>query len=113
MDNLPAEFPPAGGSSRQNQDKIRCSIQAVLKVVSAPAHFWDRGARYLVGRFVLGLGDASAFFVVPQRLEHQLPVEWYGRNIYAVRIAVSLALVFLTRPVLMPFQDKGMPLKAT
>ena len=27
----------------------RRSIQAVFKVVSAPAHFWDRGARCIVG----------------------------------------------------------------
>ena len=42
--------PPAGGSSRQNLGKIICSIQAVLKVVSAPARFWIRGARCFVVR---------------------------------------------------------------
>ena len=36
-----------GGSSRQNQEKIGRSIQAVFKVVS-PAHFWDRGASCFV-----------------------------------------------------------------
>ena len=35
---------PAKGSSRQNQDKIGRSIQVVLKVVSEPVRFWDRGA---------------------------------------------------------------------
>ena len=35
---------PTEESSRQNQEKIGRSIQAVLKVVSAPARFWDRGA---------------------------------------------------------------------
>ena len=54
--------PPAGGSSRQNQEKIGCSIQAVLKVVFAPARFWDRVARCFVGRFMLGLDEAAAFF---------------------------------------------------
>ena len=54
--------PPAGGSSRQNRGKIGCSIQAVLKVVSAPARFWERGARCFVGRFALGLDEAAACF---------------------------------------------------
>ena len=36
---------PAEGSSRQSQKKIGRSIQVVLKVVSAPARFCDRGAR--------------------------------------------------------------------
>ena len=53
--------PPAGGSSRQNQDKIGCSTQAVLKVVSSPVRFWERGARCFVGRFMLGLDEAAAF----------------------------------------------------
>ena len=30
------------------------SIQAVLKVVFAPARFWKRGARRFVGRFTFG-----------------------------------------------------------
>ena len=42
--------PPAGGSSRQNQGKIGCLIQAVIKVVPAPARFWERGARCFVVR---------------------------------------------------------------
>ena len=45
-----------------NRGKIGCSIQAVLKVVSAPACFWERGARCFVGRFTLGLDEAAAFF---------------------------------------------------
>ena len=40
--------PPAGGLSRQHRCKIEHSIPAVFKVVSAPARFWDRGARCLV-----------------------------------------------------------------
>ena len=51
---------PAGGSSRPNQEKKECSTQAVFKIVSAPA--WDRGARCFVGRFMLGLDEAAAFF---------------------------------------------------
>ena len=46
---------------KQNQGKTECSIQAVLKVVSAPARFWERGARCFVGRFTLGLDEAAAF----------------------------------------------------
>ena len=41
---------PAEGSSRQNQEKIGRLIQAVLKVVSTPARFLDRGARCFVVR---------------------------------------------------------------
>ena len=40
----------AGGLWRHNQCEIRRSIQAVLKVVPAPACFWDRGARCFVVR---------------------------------------------------------------
>ena len=56
--------PPAGGLSRQNRCKIGRSIQAVLKVVSAPARVWDRGARCFVVRlYVLErLDEAAAFF---------------------------------------------------
>ena len=32
---------PAGGSLRHNQEKIVCSIQAVFKVVFAPARFLE------------------------------------------------------------------------
>ena len=51
---------PSSGSSKQNQCKIECSILA-FKVVSAPACFWDRGARCFVWRFILGLDEAAAF----------------------------------------------------
>ena len=41
--------PPVGGSWRQNPGKIgRSMIQAVPKVVSAPARLWERGARCFV-----------------------------------------------------------------
>ena len=56
--------PPAGESLRQNSNKIGRSIEAVLKVVSAPARYWDRGARCLMVRlYVLErLSEAAAFF---------------------------------------------------
>ena len=53
--------PPAGGSLRQNPSKIGYLIQAILKVVSVPAHFWDRGVHCFVGRFILELDEAAAF----------------------------------------------------
>ena len=43
-------LPTAGGSSRQNPGKIGLLIQAVRKVISAPVHFWNRGARWFVVR---------------------------------------------------------------
>ena len=43
-------LPTAGGFLRQNPGKIGLLIQAVRKVTSAPAHFWDRGARWFVVR---------------------------------------------------------------
>ena len=45
--------PPAEGSLRQNTGKMGCSIQAVLKLVFAPARFWERGARCFVVRLCL------------------------------------------------------------
>ena len=56
-------LPPAGGLWRQNRCKIERSIQVVLKVVSAPVHFWDRGARYFMVRLcVLERQDETAAF---------------------------------------------------
>ena len=51
--------PQAGGPLRQNPGKIGLLIQAVRKVISAPARFWNRGARCFVERlYVLEqLGD--------------------------------------------------------
>ena len=46
----------ATGSLRPNQSKIGPLIQAVRKVTSAPAYFWDRGARWFVAR-LYGLGQ--------------------------------------------------------
>ena len=71
-------------SLTQNPGKIGPLIQAVWKVTSAPAHFWDRGARWFVAR-LYGLGqlvkNCSVF------LEE---IRW----------------PFETRPVLMPCQEK-------
>ena len=58
----------AAPSCRRIIEKNRCrigrSIQAVLKVVFAPARFWDRGARCFVVRlYVLErLDETAAFF---------------------------------------------------
>ena len=43
-------LPTAGGSLRQNPGKIGRLIQSVRKVISVPARFRDRGARWLVVR---------------------------------------------------------------
>ena len=43
-------LPTAGESLRQNPGKIGLLIQAIRKVTSAPAHLWDRGARWFVVR---------------------------------------------------------------
>ena len=45
----------ATGSLTLNEGKIGPLIQAVPKVTSAPAHFWDHGARWFVVR-LYGLG---------------------------------------------------------
>ena len=54
-----------GGSLTRNPGKIGPLIQAVLEVNSAPARFWDRGARRFVASFD-GLGQleqsCSVFF---------------------------------------------------
>ena len=50
---------------KRNRGKIECSIQAVLKVVSAPAHIWKRGARCFVGRPCTRRLDEAATFFVP------------------------------------------------
>ena len=47
----------------QNPDKIGPLIQAVRKVTSTPAHFWDRGARWFVVR-LYGLGQLVTSYSV-------------------------------------------------
>ena len=55
--------PPGEGLCKSNQGKIWCSILAVLQVVSAPARFWEHGARCFVGMLcVKGLDEAAVFF---------------------------------------------------
>ena len=57
--------PSTGGSLRQNPGEIRRLIQAVRKVIPAPARFWDRDARWFVVRlYVLEqLGDELQQFL--------------------------------------------------
>ena len=83
-------LPIAGGSLTQNPGKIRPLIQAVRKVTSAPAHFWDRGARWFVARFyALGQLETSYSVFLDE-------IRW----------------LFEKRPVLMPRQDKVSPSRA-
>ena len=56
-------LPPAGELLKQNSDKIGRSIHVVLKVVSAPARFWERGARCFAVRLcALEQVDETAVF---------------------------------------------------
>ena len=41
----------------------RASYTGKYGFISAPARFWDRGARCFVGRFVLELDEAAARFL--------------------------------------------------
>ena len=68
---------------RQNQGKIKCSIQAVLKVVSAPVRFWECGAR-----FFLGLDEAAAVFWRKDDVGINLQ-ERDTRIVYAVRVVAN------------------------
>ena len=55
--------PPGGGPLKQNRGKIGCSIQAVLKILSVPGRFWERGPRCFVRRLcVRRLDEAATFF---------------------------------------------------
>ena len=55
--------PPAETFLKQNRGKIRCLIQAVLKVVPTSARLWERGARRFVGGLcVKRLDEVSTFF---------------------------------------------------
>ena len=73
---------------RQKQGKIGCSIQAVLKFVSASARFWERGARCTVGRFTSGRDKAAAFFGGKDDLGINLQ-ERDTIILYAVRMVVN------------------------
>ena len=77
-------LPTAGGSLRLNPDKIGALIQVVRKVASAPAHFWDRGARWFVVR-LYGLGQLVTSCSV---------------------FSEEISWLFETRPALMPCQEK-------
>ena len=66
-------------------------IQAVDEVTSAPARFWDRGARWFVARFY-GLGQLVKSCSVSSE-----EIRWF----------------FEKRPVLMPCQEKVSPSRTT
>ena len=82
--------PPAGGSLRQNRGKIGCSILVVVKVVSAPARFGERGARCFVGRLSLWSGWWRSVALV-WRKDDEGVINLLERNrqiVYAVCIVV-------------------------
>ena len=83
-------LPTAGGSLTQNRGKIEPLIQAVRKLTTAPAHFWDRGARWVVAR-LYGLGQ-----LVMSCSIFSEEIRW----------------LFEKRPVLMPCQEKVLPSRA-
>ena len=73
---------------KQNRGKIGYYIQAVLKVVSVPARFWERGAHCFVVRFTLGLEEAAAFF--GRKVDSGISLQERDTQIvYAVRMAVN------------------------
>ena len=73
---------------KQNRGKIGCLIQAVLKGVSAPARFWERGARCFVGRLCLRRPDEAAMFF--RGWMTWASTCWRDRQIvYAVCIAID------------------------
>ena len=74
----------------KNPDKIGPLIQAVLEIASAPARFWDRGARWFVVR-VYGLGQLETSFSV---------------------FSDEIRWLFGIRPVIMRCQDKVSPSRA-
>ena len=84
-------LPTAGGSLTQNPGKIGLLIQAVHEVTSAPAHFWDRGARWFVVR-LYGLGQ-----LVTSCSVFSEEIRW----------------LFEIRPVLMPCQENILPSRAS
>ena len=94
--------------------KVGCSIQAVLEVVSAPARFWERGTRCFEVRLCVLerlVTICSVFWRIDDSGFENLQ-EWYGRNIYAVRIEVN-RWFFAAMPALnMPRQAKGVPSRA-
>ena len=73
-----------------NQGKIGHLIQAVHKVTSAPAHFWDRGARWFVVK-LYGLGQLVTSCSV---------------------FSEEVCWLFETRPALVPCQKKSLPSSA-
>ena len=74
----------------QNPGKIGSLIQAVQEVTSAPARFWDSGARWFVASFN-GLGQLEK-----------------SSSVFSDEIRWLVG----KRPVLMPCQDKVSPSRA-
>ena len=74
---------------KQNWDKIGCSIQAVLKVVSMSVRFFYRGARCFMGRFTIGLVTICSVFWRIDDSGFKNLEELYRRLFYAVRVAVN------------------------
>ena len=83
-------LPTAGWSLTQNSGKIGPLIQAVLEVTSAPARFWDSGARWFAARFY-GLGQ----------LEMSCSI-----------FSEEIRWLFEKRPVLIPCEENVLPSRA-
>ena len=83
-------LPTAGGLLRLNPGKIGLLVQTVRKVTSAPAHFWDRGARWFVVR-LYGLGQLVTSCSI---------------------FSGEICWLFETRPALMSCQENVLPSKA-
>ena len=81
-------LPPAGGLLKRNRGKIGCLILVFLQVVSAPARFWEHGARCFVGRLcVRGLEEAATFLGISMTSGRNYLAGEVQAN-HAVRIAV-------------------------
>ena len=77
------------------------SIQAVLKVFYAPAHFWKRGTHCFVGRFLFWSGWwQSAVFFLAERVIRELSCKTEGglRNII-FRSEVQATHTYCGRPL--------------
>ena len=81
-------LPTAGESLRQNPSKIGRLIQAVRKIISAPARFRDRGARsFVVKLYVLEqLENTSAAFGGSMIRDSKVFRRAVRAKLYAVRI---------------------------
>ena len=93
--------PSAGGLLSQNPSKIGRSIQAVLKVVSAPARLWERGTRCFVGRLcVLERLLTICGVFGGLMIQGSKTCRRKRRTVYAIRIAVNRFFLHTTRHAL-------------